>query len=449
MESAMAAAAEAAIAAGRFGLGARPGELAGIGGDPRGWILDQIRRPGPLPPALAGLPASQAVTEQLLGAQQAGPGEVQKLAREKLRAIYIADGSARLRAAIDSDRPLVERLVHFWSNHFTVSVRQKVAVLGIAGAFEREAIRPHVLGRFEDMLVAVVSHPAMLLYLDNAQSIGPNSRAGQRSKRGINENLARELMELHTLGVDGGYSQEDVKELAKILTGWSVVPKREANAGTFRFFQPAHEPGAKLLLGVRYEEGGQREGMAALHALAGDAATARFVATKLARHFIADDPPADAVQRLAKSFRDSGGDLAAVTATLVALPQVWAAPLPKIKTPSELVISSLRAAGGYEGGDRQLVGSLMVLDQPPFQALQPSGWADQASAWIGPESLMRRIEWVQQAAARLPAPPDIIGRAEDVLGPLLSADTRSAIRRAPSPAEAFAMLLASPEFQRR
>src|SRR5437763_1360382 len=143
--------------------------------------------------------------------------------------------AARLRAAVDSDRPVVERLVHFWSNHFTVSVRQKIAVLGIAGAFEREAIRPHVTGRFEDMLVAVVSHPAMLLYLDNAQSIGPESRAGQRAKRGINENLARELMELHTLGVDGGYSQEDVTQLARILTGWSVVPGRQPNGGSFRF----------------------------------------------------------------------------------------------------------------------------------------------------------------------------------------------------------------------
>jgi uncharacterized protein (DUF1800 family) len=445
----MAAAAEAAIAAGRFGLGARPGELARIGRDPRGWILDQIRRPGSPPAALAGLPASQAVTEQLMAARQGGPKEVKKLVREKLREIYIAEAGARLRAAIDSDRPVVERLVHFWSNHFTVSVRQKVAVLGIAGAFEREAIRPHVLGSFEDLLVAVVSHPAMLLYLDNAQSIGPNSRAGQRAKRGINENLARELMELHTLGVDGGYSQADVTELAKILTGWSVVPKRQPDPGAFRFFQPAHEPGPKMLLGLRYEEGGQQEGLAALHALSVHPATARFVATKLARHFIADTPPPDAVQRLAKSFRESRGDLAAVMATLISLPQVWADPLPKIKSPSDLVISSLRACGGYQGADKPLVGSLMALDQPPFQALQPSGFADQASAWIGPESLVRRIEWVQAAAARLPVPDDIVARGEDVLGPLLTADTKTAIRRAPSPAEGLAMLLASPEFQRR
>jgi uncharacterized protein (DUF1800 family) len=155
------------------------------------------------------------------------------------------------------------------------------------------------------------------------------------------------------------------------------------------------------------------------------------------------------VQRLAKSLHESRGDLAAVTATLISLPQVWADPLPKIKSPSDLVISSLRAAGGYEGADKPLVGSLIALDQAPFQALQPSGFADQASAWIGPESLVRRIEWVQAAAARLPVPDDIVARGEDVLGPLLTADTKTAIRRAPSPAEGLAMLLASPEFQRR
>jgi uncharacterized protein (DUF1800 family) len=306
-----------------------------------------------------------------------------------------------------------------------------------------------VLGRFEDMLVAVVSHPAMLLYLDNAQSIGPNSRAGQRRQRGINENLARELMELHTLGVSGGYSQEDVKELAKILTGWSVAPKRQPDAGRFRFIELAHEPGPKLLLGERYDQGGQREGLAALHDLAQHPATARFVATKLARHFIADEPPQAAIDRLAKSFRDSGGDLATVTRTLVGMPEPWATPLAKIKTPTELVISTLRAAGGYRGEDKPLINALQVLDQPAFQAVQPSGWPDHASGWIGPESLIRRIEWVQAAAHRLPQPPSVPDRADELLGPLLTAETRIAISRAPSAAEAFALLLASPEFQRR
>jgi uncharacterized protein (DUF1800 family) len=448
-DRAMTAVMDGAVAAGRFGLGARPGELGAIGRDARGWILDQINRPAPMPPALSGLPPSAEATAQFFGAVQGGTEDAKKLARQQLRELYIRECGARLRAAIDSDRPVIERLVHFWSNHFTVSIRQKAAVIGIAGAFEREAIRPHVLGRFEDMLVAVVSHPAMLLYLDNAQSIGPNSRAGQRAKRGINENLARELMELHTLGVDGGYSQEDVKELAKILTGWSVAPKRLPDAGRFRFFEPAHEPGPKLLLGQRYEQDGQREGFAALHALASQPATARFVATKLARHFIADDPPAAAVARLAKTFRDSDGDLAAVTRTLVSLPEVWAEPLPKIKTPTELVVSSLRAAGGYSGADKPLINSLQVLDQPCFQALQPSGWPDQASAWIGPESLMRRVQWVQLAAQRMPDLGAIAERGEAVLGPLLAAETRTAIAHAPSEAEGFALLLASPEFQRR
>jgi uncharacterized protein (DUF1800 family) len=439
-------------------MGARPGDLATIGGDARGWILGQIAQPAPLPNALAGLPTSAEATDQFLttvrDAKKDGDKEEVQQARQALRALYIRESAARLHAAIDSDRPAVERLVHFWSNHFTVSIRQKAAVVGIAGAFEREAIRPHVTGRFEDLLVAVVSHPAMLLYLDNAQSVGPNSRAGQRTQRGINENLARELMELHTLGVDGGYTQADVGALARILTGWSLAPKRLADVGHFRFFPQTHEPGAKLFLGKSYPEGGQQEGLAALHDLAHHPATAHFIATKLTRHFVADDPPRDAVERVAKSFRDSGGDLAAVMRTLVSLPQVWSDPLPKIKTPTELVISTVRAAGGLRADDtkiddKKLVGSLQVLDQPSFQALQPSGWPDQASAWIGPESLVRRVQWVQAAAHRLPPPQSIVARGDEILGPLLASDTRTAINRAPSASEAYAMLLASPEFQRR
>ncbi len=259
---------------------------------------------------------------------------------------------------VTSDRPFVERLVAFWSNHLCVSTGAKVLVAPLAGSYEREAIRPHVLGRFEDMVLASARHPAMLVYLDNFQSIGPNSRGGQFSgrggrgqKRGLNENYARELLELHTLGVDGGYTQQDVQELAKILTGWTVAglvrgapqvtaqrgrrpngrtgatpatadPDRNGPIG-FTFQALLHEPGAKTVLGVKYGDDGEEEGERVIRALCRHPSTARFVATKLVTHFVGDQPPAAAVDRIARVFRDSDGDLRAVSLALVDLDDAW------------------------------------------------------------------------------------------------------------------------------
>jgi uncharacterized protein (DUF1800 family) len=441
--------APAAFAVARFGLGARPGELAIVGRDPRGWVDSQLQRAAPLPASLAGLRSSSEILADTLQARERGPQEVQKLAREQLRAIYLNEAAARTQAAIDSDHPVFERLVQFWSNHFSISVQGKPVVLGIPGAYEREAIRPHVLGRFEDMLRAVVEHPAMLVYLDNAQSFGPGSIGGQRRKKGLNENLAREIMELHTLGVNGGYSQADVTSFAKVLTGWTITPLKEAEPGRFRFAPMVHEPGDKIVLGRTYPEGGKQEGDAVLRDLAHHPSTARFIATKLARHFIADEPPPAAIERLARRFQESGGDLAAVTRALVASPEAWPDRPTKIKTPNELVISAFRALGGYPGEPLPLVRALGVLDQAPFSAPSPAGWPDRASDWIGPESTMKRIEWAHAVAAKLPQADSPLVLASAVLGPGVSAETNFAIEHAASAPDGLAFLLASPEFQRR
>jgi len=439
--------AEAAIATARFGLGPKRGELAQAGNDPRGWVKQQIAQAGAMPPGLSGFePGSERMAE-LLHARGKGDAEAQKIIRRQLHDAYLAEAAARTLNQIETDAPVIERLVAFWSNHFTVSV-QRPFVLGLVCAFEREAIRPHVTGRFLDMLMASTRHPAMLIYLDNAQSIGPNSIAGRRRDKGLNENLARELLELHTLGVDGGYTQNDVREFARILTGWSVARLEEGDAGAFEFHERIHEPGEKVLLGRRYGQAGEAEGKEALAALARHPATARHIGAKLARHFIADNPPQAAVERLAEVFTRTDGDLRAVTLALVDSPEAWAEPLAKIKTPNEFVVSALRATG-FRGKPEVLLGSLKELGQAPFAAPSPAGWPDTADQWIGPESVLRRAEWAMALALRAAPwiePRDLFA---ETIGPVAKPETKTAVERAPSAADAAGLVFASAEFQRR
>jgi uncharacterized protein (DUF1800 family) len=485
---------DAAFAARRFGLGPKPGDLARIGDDPRGWLLSQIvphaSRPAALdslPPvteriaALAAFRQTQRQNKQNNVADAANKGGATPArggnpAGSDLRQMYIDDIAARCAGAVASDTPLVERLVQFWSNHFTVSAQRPV-VAPLALNFETGAIRPHIFGRFEEMLLASTRHPAMLLYLDNAQSVGPMSRAGAQRAKGLNENFARELMELQTLGVDGGYTQNDVREVAKILTGWTVSglgPARQRaarfgqtafgkriasnwadpesqNAGDgFRFLPVAHEPGDKTVLGRTYREAGLQEGEDLLRDLARHPATARHIATKFARHFIADDPPAAAVAALAKVYLDSGGDLGELTRHLIGLDAAWRDTTPKIRTPNDWVIASFRALPmqGEEIGKRCLA-ALRQLGQLPFQAPSPAGWSDMGADWLSPEALMTHIDLARlmaRRAAQTLDPRPLIG---SVLGPSISAETAFQINNAPSRADALALLLVSPEFMRR
>ena len=239
--------------------------------------------------------------------------------------------------------PFRERLVWFWTNHFTDLAAPR-RVRGAGGAFVEEAIRPHVTGRFADMLLAVMRHPAMLLYLDNVCSAGPDSPAGQRGKRGLNENLARECLELHTVSPAAGYTQADVTNFARVLTGWSIDLQRDPPGFRFRPF--AHEPGEQIVMGRRFPPG-EEGGVAALRFLAAHPATHRFLATKLVRHFVADDPPEDAVRRIAGVLRDSDGDLGAAAAAVTTLEAAWQ-PLTKLRTPLDYVVATLRALDAPE-----------------------------------------------------------------------------------------------------
>ena len=437
----------ALIAATRLGFAARGDDLAAIGGDPRGWGLAQLRRT--LPPLAGNLPssASMVVAELEMQRDKRDDPEAKRQFNERVKAVYFAEIEARIGAASSGDTPLLERLCHFWSNHFTVSILRP-QIRGFAAAFEREAIRPYVTGRFEDMLVAVVRHPAMLLYLDNAYSIGPNSFVGRRRDKGLNENLGRELMELHTLGVDGGYTQADVEAMARILTGWSVARLQEPDPGRFRFRPAFHEPGPKTLLGRTYDEAGYDEGEAALRMLATHPATAHHIAFKLACHFIADTPPKDSVQRIAAVFRATGGDLGRVTAAVIREEALWQTPFAKLRTPEEMVIAACRVTG-VTPPPPMLVGSLRLLDQMPFFAPSPAGWPDTAAGWISPEAVLRRADWCAQFANHLPEPPDPVVLAEASFGEALPEETAQAVRRAPSRRIGVALLLASPSFQRR
>jgi uncharacterized protein (DUF1800 family) len=298
------------------------------------------------------------------------------------------------------------------------------------------------------MVLAVVRHPAMQLYLDNAASFGPDSPAGLKQHRGVNENLGRELLELHTLGADGGYTEEDVRALARILTGWTVGHMKDPQPGRFRYIEARHEPGPKQLLGRLYPDDGEGQGEAAIRDIAGHPATARHVARQLARHFISDKPPPEAIERLARSFVASGGDLRAVGATLVAMPEVWNCYQQKIKTPWDLVVSASIATGIRLPPD-QVANALQAMGQPVFMAPQPSGWPDDGASWAGPEQVMRRVEWCAGLARHADPTVDPVQLADLALGDTLDHDARQTIARAESRQSAIALLLASPAFQRR
>jgi uncharacterized protein (DUF1800 family) len=436
--------ARAALALSRYGFGARPGDLARVAADPLGWLRSQLTGP-PVAPVAIG--STQERLAAVFAARGESTGAAETLIREQGRDWHLADLTARTAAAIESESPFIERLVHFWANHFTISTAKPVLMVAAAG-YEQEAIRPHVLGRFGDMLRAVVEHPVMLIYLDNAQSVGPDSRVGERRDMGLNENLAREVLELHTLGVDGGYTQADVRAFAEILTGWSVAKEGDSDAGSFRYRPAIHQPGSKILLGTTYPEGGQDEGIAALDALSRHPATARHLAAKLAGHFIADEPPASAIDWLSAIFLATDGDLAAMAGALVDLFDQIPDPLGKVKTPHDLVIAALRA---FDGADYAHGGvlSMRVMGHFPFSAPSPAGWPDRAEDWLGPDALMKRIDWAVEVGRRMPAFVSPVRIAQNTIWPLSSEASRFQIEMAPSVADGIALLLASPEFQRR
>ncbi len=472
---------DAVIAANRFGFGEPPDDMAALASDPRGWVTTQIGAEKQLPAPLAALPSTMddqlaffqwlRSYRQELKSADGKSGSVEKSYVKALYPRYQNAVNARFDAAVETPTPVFERLVHFWSNHFVVSGAKPVAI-ALPPSFERDAIRPYVTAKFSDMLLAVAKHPAMLIYLDNTRSIGAHSEWAKNPPRrpkafaaipaptGLNENLAREILELHTVGVNGGYDQADVTHFANVITGWQVLSPRQfvrfaarwAGIGSelFYFNDAAHEPGAQQVMGKTYPSGGVEQGEAVLHDLARHPATANFIATKLARHFVADDPPPAVVARLAAVFRETDGDLGAVTRTLVESPEVWAQPRTKLKQPEEYLISAIRTMGGPPLQGRQVVASLNEMGQRPYMSPGPDGWSDQQDYWLSPDGVWKRIEWAQLAGHALAGSitqPTVY--ADGVFGSTLSATTRTAIARAESPAQGLALLLTSPEFVRR
>lgn len=455
------------IAANRFGLGARPGDLARIGDRPRAWLLDQFDGPSRLPAILRELPDSpslfvelQEIRRDQREARRENDDVVQNYGRF-VRRHYVNQTSARYRHAAKTELPFHERLVHFWSNHFAVSA-DKQPLPAIAGLMENEAIRPNVSGRFVDLLMAVEKHPAMIVYLDNQRSIGPNSRFGKRANRrrteqqfGLNENLAREILELHTLGVDGGYTQQDVTTFAKVITGWSIGGANERGRfadgipGEFEFREAIHEPGPQHVLGKKYTQSGVDQGEAVLHDLATHPSTARFVSAKLARHFVADEPPASIVGKLTATWLESGGDLAAVYRGLVEADDAWNPTHRKYKTPHDFVISTLRALDHEPERPQFIVGALDLMGQTPFRPGSPEGWPDTAEQWGGADALYKRIEWSNTVARLVGTRIDPVELGDAVLGARFDPETRKAVSRAESRVQGMTLFLASPDFQRR
>lgn len=364
---------------------------------------------------------------------------------------FRAEALARLQRGMIADCGFVERLVVFWSNHFCISANKGGLARMWAGSFEREAIRPHVLGRFGDMLKAVEQHPAMLFFLDNQQSLGPESRAGVNRKRGLNENLAREILELHTLGVGGGYSQDDVTSLARIITGWTYAGRQGqlGAPGSFVFNANAHQPGAQRLLGKIYDNNGVAQGEAVLADIARHPSTARFIAAKFARHFVADDPPQALVARLQEVFRKSDGDLKALAAALLDSDEAWAAPMTKLRSPYEFLVASGRLLARIPEDPGRYLGGLNVLGQPLWSPAGPNGFADSNAAWAAPEGIKLRLDISAQVASRVGNSIDARDLLELVAADAASPETRRTIERAESRQQALALLLMSPEFQRR
>lgn len=371
-------------------------------------------------------------------ARRAGPLTEEERARtlelrRLLRRIGPEVAAARLVRGAHSRRQLLEVMVDFWSNHFSVSAF-KGRVAELLPHYDHDVIRAHALGRFEDLLLEVARSPAMLVYLDNWISTRP--RRTRRGRGGINENYARELLELHTLGVAGGYSQDDVVEVARVLTGWSLRSRREP---VFRFRPGAHDPGPKRVLGERVPGSGVEQGEWLLRRLARHPATARHLAQKLLRRFVADDPPAELVGRVARVYLESEGAIGAVLRAILLSPDFAAPERRKLKTPLEFALSAVRETGGETKGGRPLVHALRRMGELPYFARSPEGFPDEVVAWVDPGSMLERI------AVALALSFDAIDGT--TLGPELPHGVRPSAPGLGDPRHVTFLALAAPEFQ--
>jgi uncharacterized protein (DUF1800 family) len=424
----------------RFGLGRRGSEP--LPENVRAWLSSQLDASDPLlseagPTILNTVLVQRHVDE----VRQAGGPVAHTYGQSN---VFGAEMTAALQNAATTDLSVRERLVWFWNNHFTASARAGGWNFGFAGNYIRDAIRPHVTGHFVDMVKAVMRHPAMLIYLANELSVGPNSPTGLKQHRGLNENLARECLELHTVGVHGGYTQQDVTVFAAVLTGRTV--KFDGDTPGFVFNADMHEPGPKTLMGHTFPEGFEGS-EAALGFIATHPATHRHIATQLVQHFIADSPPEHCVAGVAAELDRTHGDLKQAMAVIIDMPESWQ-PLTKFRAPAEYVIAVLRALDLPALPGTTNYGAAQDLGQPFMDPILPNGWPDTAADWISGEPLLKRADWAMTQASR-PGAPTAQAVAEATLGDLCSPSTRAAMQACPNPVETLATLFASPEFMRR
>ncbi len=350
--------------------------------------------------------------------------------------------TAKLLRAVYSERQLYEQMVDFWTNHFNVHMG-KGAVRWLVTTYEREAIRPNALGNFRDLLLATARHPAMLFYLDNFQSAAPGTRGG----RGLNENYARELMELHTLGVDGGYTQKDVVEVARAFTGWTIRNPRQG--AEFQFNPRMHDQGEKIVLGTKINAGGEKDAIQVIDLLVKHPSTARFVSTKLARHFVSDNPPAALVARMAETFTRSDGDIRQVLRAMFNAPEFFSSDAyrAKVKKPFELVASALRAGDADVRFSPPLLQAVASMGEPLYFCEPPTGYPDRAEAWINTGLMLNRVNFASELAAG--QVQNVRLRPDAVRVPTLGEKTAAAISGETDPVKVAGLLLGSPEFQRR
>ncbi|WP_144208024.1 DUF1800 domain-containing protein [Shewanella donghaensis] len=472
----------AVIAVNRFGLGAKPNELTLAEKDPQAFLINQLVIPEFLPTQYSSdsimqlladyqsqkqrdrkavntstvgknIPTETANSLSIDTSHANGGAPDNDMAEPRkpknkppFRTPFIELTTSSLQSAIDSPNSLSWRLLQFFSNHFSVTA-QGPFMTGLAPTLEREAIAPNLLGSFEDMLLAVTAHPAMIKYLNNEKSFGANSRLGKRGK-GLNENLAREILELHSLGVNSGYSQTDVIELAKGISGWSIAnPKRDKQTG-FLFRSNGHESGTRKLLNKQYPQSGIEQGQAMLVDIARHPQTAKHLCYKLAKHFIADEPSASLQNQLVKTWIRSNGNIKQVMITMISSTEAWQ-PLPKkFKTPTEFVISAYRAFDISVPKGRKFIQLLTELGQQPFNANSPAGFSDDEQDWNGANALMTKINWSVRLAKRQrkKMAADLI---VNTFGQTMTESSYKTITRAESRDQALALLLLSPEFLRR
>lgn len=441
----------------RFGLGARPGEIAAIG-DPRSYVDGQLgdrnaaRLEHPtLWPSDEVLRAVERFRQRgkMVDQRKVAPPPARRprgAANDSAGAIYAHEIEWRMKRAVETATPFAERMVYFWSNHFAIANAGDPPLRAVAGAYEREAIRPHVFGRFADMLLSVARHPAMLRYLDGYSSIGPGSRAGREGKGSFNENLAREILELHTLGVDGGYEQSDVTEFAKALTGWTYSRFSDDDGGRFLFLERRHEPGPVQVLGHTYAGDGPEKAEAVLQDLARSPATARFLATKLVRHVHGDPPAPDLVAKMADAYLQTDTDLAALYRELFASDLSWTTP-PRMVVPIfDLLVSVGRAIDWRMSGE-EANATCKLAGKEIWNPPSPQGYLEiQSAEELGGE-LKVRVLWLETFCRRFYR-RDGLDVAETVYPGIVDPDLLEHLR-ALAKNRSLLVFLASPFFQRR